>query len=233
MKRILAGLFFVLSTIGLFAQTTTYSDIQMLSGWVGKTGANIGSVTAPAQYGFIQGIPGSPTALLMYAGGTANTDWLMGLPPMPLPPSFTGNITFGFNLTMGHSWANCGHAWESDTKVDTGGYIYDLSSQNKAGDVQIDNATPSWVDSTINVGPFVPDLPHAILYTYSINTTAHTASVVSYTQDGVVHPVSIALQNIPGKVSTWAPGIYPQFQQDLSIGCTVYTLIDHVTYTIF
>lgn len=231
-KLILSAVFAVTAVAGTAAQTTTYSDIQMLPGWSAKTGPNIGGV-APAQFGFIQGLPGQPTALLMYAGGTANADWLLGItPPLPLPPSFSGNITFGYTVTMGLTDAICMHAWESDTKVVTGGYVYDLSSQNKDGDIQIDNATPAWVDSTINVGPFTPDVTHTVLYTYWIDTAGHTSSVTTYTQDGDSHLVPVALRTVKAATSTWLPGIYPQFQQDLSTGCRVNTIIDHATYTI-
>jgi hypothetical protein len=239
-KRICAGLLLFLGIASIGAQPATiYADIQMMQGWTAKTGASIGGV-APQNYSFLQGmVPGSGTGLLLFAdcaeaaAGTPDCDWLLGLAPLPLPPTFTGKMTFGYTVTMGAGWSACGHAWESDTKVVTGGYVYDLSSQNKNGDIEIDSAAPAWVDTTINVGPWAANTAYSVLYTYAINTAAHTSSVVSYTLAGDVYPVPLALQNIPAKPSNWLPGIYPQFQQDgLPLGCWMYTLVDHVIYTV-
>ena len=213
------------------AQVVTYNEIQQTAGWKPpQVGSNIGGGAASVNE-WIQHVPASPTAVLMRTTGCAATcDWLAGAnPPLALPSTFQGNVVFSFVITVGDTYAQCMHAFESDTKIAVGGYMYDGSSQNKAGVIQIDDAKPSWIDAGIAAPIFTPNVAHAVSYTYFVNQKLHTLSVVSYTQDGVTMPVPLSRQNVSGKPTNWKqPALYPQFQQDAT--CEVETTIDHVDY---
>jgi len=221
------------------------SNLQLIAAPKQQTGTNIGGV-APNAAGMIANLPVSPTAILFYtqgcsvADGYADVEW--GYLPQPLLPAPTGNLTLSFKVTLGATAAQYAQALEVDTLiVDAEGNKYDLSSQlnfAEGGHFQIDKAGGGWVDTGIDPGILAPGIEHEITVAYQVDFAAKTCSVVSYSLDGTLSDIPLALQNCPAKPTSpaWEAGLYLQVQMDsnqaaaqANAGWTV--ILDEVEWT--
>jgi hypothetical protein len=74
------------------------------------------------------------------------------------------------------------------------------------------------------VGMYSEDVLHHVAIDYFINDTNAKANglppfsmnIVSYQLDGETYVIPVAMQNSPGQLLKWVPGIYEQLQLDLN-----------------
>lgn len=214
------------------------TELQLTPGWKTHTqadGSNIGGVP-PLSYGFLQGIPSAPTAMLFHAQGSTvaggYADWEAFIDRPVLPN--TGNLSLSFDLTVDGNAAQYAQAIEVDTILCVGGFKYNFSQQlSYAADGVIDIAQASggWVSTGIVLGKLPAFVAHHFLFTYAFNVKTHSYSFVSVTVDGVVYPIPSALQNLTAQSTTWADGAMLQVQQDLNAQAGQFSmLIDNAQF---
>jgi hypothetical protein len=158
--------------------------------------------------------------------GTAYTDMMAAL-QRPWQPQFIMNpaaveITMQFTLNTDFNSFTSLQALEHDLRIcDAAGYNYNGSCQNnyeEGGQVQVYGVAPNppWVNTGLMVGKYSEGVDHVVKIRYVVNTIAHTMSIPWYDLDNVRHVIPANLQNVPGQLLNWTPGLYLQLQLDLA-----------------
>jgi hypothetical protein len=158
--------------------------------------------------------------------GAAYTDMMAAL-QRPWQPEFIENpAAVGIRLEMVLNTdldaLNMLQALEHDLRIcDAAGYNYNGSCQNnyeEGGELQIYGVppNPAWVNTGQMVGRYAENEDHLVRMRYLVNTVAHTMSTTWFEVDGLQHIIPANLQNVPGQLLNWTPGLYLQLQLDLA-----------------
>ena len=127
-------------------------------------------------------------------------------------------LAFAFTLTPDANGALVQADEFEALYYDQNGWYYHTQVQrnnvNPAGMIQA-YASPTnvWADTGIVI-PKRWTEPTNIVVNYLIDTVAHTSSILSLENVGVVYPLPSMFQNVPATQPNWTPGIYCQFQLD-------------------
>jgi hypothetical protein len=196
----------------------TDSGIQAEPGWGKHAGGSIGGC-APLSFGFIQGLPTMPTAMLFYAEGSTVPDGYADWEAYILRPicQNTGKLQLSFDLYVDAKAALYSQARETDTIICYNGDNYNLSLQvvdAQDGLVQVGTPGAGWAATPINVGKPTPNVKHTYAIDYEFDIVGKTCRVASLTLDGQIYTFS--LPAIAAEQKGWADGALVQVQQDLN-----------------
>lgn len=209
-------------------------QIQTNLGLTKQTGPDIGA-EPPADYGFVQGLPGRPTGVLYYVEGTAGKyqDWLSACKRPYLPNS--GNLQLGFDLILDSNYLKIAQALEYDTVVCIGGWnylfgfqilpnknLYQISGQDQIG----------WqATNSVDLSSVVPNIPVHLTFNYKFDVNSKIYSFISFSINDSVIQIPLNQQNLKGINKNWTDHAILQIQLDTNQQAGRYSeIIDNAYY---
>jgi len=202
--------------------------LEYYPNWTVKTGPDIGGpvpFVAPTTATVKPALDGNPF-MVVTTVGAGYTDMMAAL-RRPWQAEFITDptavsITFEFTLNTDANSPVVLQALEHDLRIcDSAGYNYNGSCQNnyqQGGELQVYGVSPNpaWTNTGLFPGKYSPNVDHVVKINYVVNTVAHTMSTTWIEIDNVQHVVPASLQNVPGQLLNWTPGLYLQLQLDLN-----------------
>lgn len=215
---------------------TQVLDIQSAPGWkthVQSDGSQVAPGSPdPTNYGFVQGVPGYPAALLLYQDGGAFSV-VEAYNKIPVPAG-TKQIVFDFRLAIDDPT----QLWvmETDSILITGGKKYNHSVQRvmKTNMMQVSNQAGGWVDTGIIAPAFQAGVPMRHTFVYGFDASTGAYGTQSFVIDGQSFIVPFAAEERTAVPTTWASEfIYPQIQCCLipPTGGRVRVLVEGMSYS--
>lgn len=207
-------------------------QIQTQSGLTKQTGPDIGA-TAPVDFGFVQGIPGKPTATLYYIEGASGiySDWLSAIHRPILPND--GNLELDFDLELDSNYQNIAQALEFDTVICINGFNYlcgfqILPSTNQA---QLSDNVGGWQTPFSTSNLVAPNSIIKCKFNYSFDIGAKTYTFENIQIGSINLSLPSGQKTQQGKQQNWTDNAIFQVQLDTNGKQGRYSiLIDNVIY---
>jgi hypothetical protein len=191
--------------------------LELSALWGVRTGPDIGPW--PSGSTFTITPPSSTNGYMTCAiKGGAYADAMAALQRPYLPNM--GRVSLEYDILTDANAPAQAQAIETDIRIcDPNGYNYNGSFQinyQQGGEIQVYTAPVPWANTGLMPGKHPPMVTRRCRIAYAFDVVKHTISTLTAVIDGVTYAIPVTLQNVPGQLLNWVPGIYVQLQSDLA-----------------